>query len=136
MSGLKISATRKLFSKGISHENLTIKASLNAFAATLDYGARLLVGFLINPLLVSGLGNYGYGAWQVLSRLISYLAPASGRPTQVLKWTIANQQASTNDDEKRRSVGSALAIWLLFLPLLIVFGGLLGWLAPAWLKAP
>ncbi|MGH7491210.1 MAG: lipopolysaccharide biosynthesis protein [bacterium] len=136
MSVRKTDSSRKVLGQGVSHESLTIKATLNAFAAALDYGARLAVGFLINPLLVSGLGNYGFGAWQVLSRLMSYLAPASGRPTQALKWTIANQQASVDHEEKRRSVGSAVAVWLLFLPVLLLFGGSLGWFAPAWLKAP
>jgi hypothetical protein len=37
--------------------------------------------------------------------------------------------------EKRRHVGSAVAVWFLFLPILILFGGLLGWFAPSWLKA-
>ena len=69
----------KLLSKAASNKSLTIKASLNALASALDYGARLVVGFLINPLLVSGLGNYGYGVWQVLGRLIGYIEPASGR---------------------------------------------------------
>ncbi|MCI0693045.1 hypothetical protein L0337_13695 [candidate division KSB1 bacterium] len=137
MSSLNMGLNIKLPSTTAStKENLTIKASLNAFASALDYGARLVVGFLINPLLVNGLGSYGYGAWQVLGRLISYIGPASGRPTQALKWTIANQQASTNYEEKRRHVGSAVTVWFLFLPVLILLGGLLGWLAPSWLKAP
>lgn len=116
--------------------SLTKKAYLNAVASALDYGARLLVGFAINPLLVSGLGDYGYGVWQVLGRLIGYVTPASGRPTQALKWTVANQQASTDYLEKRRQVGSALAIWLLFLPLLLLLGGAISWASPTWLKAP
>ena len=116
--------------------SLTKKASLNAFSAALDYGARLVVGFVINPLLVSGLGDYGYGVWQILGRLIGYITPASGRPTQALKWTIANQQASTDYEEKRCQVGSAIAVWLMFLPLLVFSGGLLAWFAPLWLKAP
>ncbi len=138
MSSLNMGLNIKLPAKAATttKESLTIRASLNAFASALDYGARLVVGFLINPLLVNGLGAYGYGAWQVLGRLISYIGPASGRPTQALKWTIANQQASTNYEEKRRNVGSAVAVWFLFLPILILFGGLLGWFAPSWLKAP
>ena len=116
--------------------SLTKKASLNAFASALDYGARLVVGFVINPLLVSGLGNYGYGVWQILGRLIGYITPAGGRPTQALKWTIANHQASTDYKEKRLQVGSAVAVWLMFLPLLIFLGGLLAWFSPLWLKAP
>lgn len=116
--------------------SLTKKASLNALASSLDYGARLLVGFLINPLLVRGLGDYGYGIWQILGRLIGYITPASGRPTQALQWLVANQQASTDYVEKRRQVASAMAVWVLFLPLLASFGGILTWFAPIWLKTP
>lgn len=118
-----------------SADSLTKKASLNAFAAGADYAARLLVGFVINPLLVTGLGNYGYGAWQILLRVVSYVGPASGRTTQALKTTIANRQASIDYVEKRRLVGSAMAVWLLFLPGLFVGGAVLCWFAPAWLKA-
>lgn len=126
----------KALSRWLSDENLTKKASLNALAAALDYGARLVIGFVINPLLVNGLGDYGYGVWQVLGRLAGYISPASGRPTQALKWTIANQQASTDYEGKRRQVGNAVAVWLLFLPVLVFLGGLLTWGAPFWLNAP
>ena len=122
--------------KSVKPVSLTKKASLNALASTLDYGARLVVGFITNPLLVSGLGDYSYGVWQILGRLIGYISPASGRPTQVLKWTVANQQSSTDYDQKRRQVGSAIAVWLLFLPLMTLLGSLLAWFAPIWLKAP
>ena len=60
-------------------DTLTKKAALNALAAALDYGARLIVGFLVTPWLVAGLGNYFYGTWQILNRMIGYISPASGR---------------------------------------------------------
>lgn len=120
----------------LSGENLTQKAFLNGFASILDYGARLLVGFVLNPLLVAFLGPYGYGAWRILDRLVGYLSPASGRPTQALQWTIAQQQASVDFQEKQRQVGSALIIWLLFLPLSATLGAVLVWFAPSWLDAP
>ena len=120
----------------LSDTTLTKKAYLNAIAAALDYGGRLVVGFVLNPLLVRGLGDYGYGSWQLLGRLISYIAPASGRPTQTLKWTIACQQADSDWEAKRRQVGSALGVWLLFLPLLAILGLAVVWFVPTWLKAP
>jgi O-antigen/teichoic acid export membrane protein len=126
----------KTFSNLFSDKTLTKKASLNAFASVLDYGTRWLVTFTINPLLVTGLGDFGYGAWQVLSRLIGYISPAGGRPTQALKWTIASQQASTDYEEKRRQVGSAISVWIVFLPLLLFLGALLAWYVPIWLEAP
>lgn len=126
----------KNLSRWLSDESLTRKAFLNVFASIFDYGARLIVSFVLNPLLVAGLGNYGYGAWRILERLIGSISPASGRPTQALQWTIANQQASADHQEKRRQVASALIIGLLFLPLLVLLGGVLAWFAPFWLDAP
>ncbi|MFQ5544446.1 MAG: lipopolysaccharide biosynthesis protein, partial [Acidiferrobacterales bacterium] len=132
----RISLKSRTLSKWFSDESLTRKAYLNAIASALDYGTRLAVGFVINPLLVTGLGSYGYGVWQVLGRLVGSINPVGGRSTQALKWTIANQQASTDYEEKRRQVGSAVAVWLLFLPLLVSLGAVLAWFAPIWLNAP
>src|SRR6266498_5451180 len=119
-----------------SDQSLTKKASLNALGAMLDYGARMVVGLVINPFMVRGLGDYLYGVLQILGRLILYISAASGRPTQALKWTIANQQASIDYDKKRRNVGGAIAVWLLFLPILAALGIFLVWIAPSWLNAP
>jgi O-antigen/teichoic acid export membrane protein len=131
-----IAAIRKGVSRWLSDDGLTRKAYLNTAAAALDYGARVVVGFAVNPYLVSGLGTYGFGLWQVLRQLVGYLTPASGRPTQALKWTIANRQASADYGEKRRQVGAAVAVWVVFLPILGSLGALLAWFAPAWLRAP
>ena len=116
-------------------DSLTKKASLNALAVALDYGASLLVGFIVTPLLLLGLGRYYFGAWQVLNRLVGYISPASGRPTQALKWAVARDQASTDHKQKQNYVGSAFIVWVLFLPLMIVLGAFLVWMAPSWLKA-
>lgn len=120
----------------LSDQTLTKKASLNALAAGLDYAARMLVSLVLTPFLVAGLGNFYFGAWQFLLRLMGYISPASGRPTQALKWTLANQQNSLDYDLKRRYVGSALLVWLIFLPILLVLGGILTWFVPYWIKAP
>lgn len=125
-----MSRLRRLF----SDEGLTRRAFLNAFAAVLDYASRLLAGFVITPFLVRGLGDHGYGVWQVLERSMTYLSPATGRPGQALKWTIARHQSSTDFEEKRRQVGSALTVWALFLPLLLGIGAAIAWVAPGWLK--
>ncbi|HMB24542.1 MAG TPA: hypothetical protein VKP08_16980, partial [Anaerolineales bacterium] len=125
-----ISRPRKLFSNLFSDKSLTQKAYLNALTVMLDYAASLIVGFIITPLAVIGLGNYFYGMWQVLNRLVGYVTPASGRPGFALKATLANQQASTDEDQKRRYVGSTLVIWLLFLPLLIGVGSIVSWFVP------
>lgn len=126
----------KRASKRLAGSTLTQKASLNAVAAMLDYGARLLVAFLLNPLMVTTLGDYFYGVWQIARRLAGYLSIGGGRPTQALKWTVAHQQSSTDYDKKRRDVGSAVAVWFLFLPFLAIIGAILVWFAPSLLGAP
>ena len=126
----------KFISGLLSDNGLTKKAYLNALTVVLDYGASLLVGFVVTPLLVAGLGNYLFGMWQVLIRLVGYITPASGRPGFALKATLANQQASTDYSQKRRYVGSTLLIWLMFLPLLVGVGAIVTWYIPAWVHAP
>lgn len=126
----------KFFSGLLSDKGLTKKASLNALTVALEYGASLIVGFLVTPLMVAGLGNYLFGMWQILNRLIGYINPVSGRPGFALKATLANQQASPDFEQKRRYVGSTLLIWLLFLPPLIGIGGTVSWFVPYWVHAP
>lgn len=131
-----ITCPMKIFSGLLSDKGLTKKASLNALTVALEYGASLIVGFLVTPLMVAGLGNYLFGMWQILNRLIGYINPVSGRPGFALKATLANQQASTDFDQKRRYVGSTMLIWLLFLPPLIGIGGVVSWFVPYWVHAP
>ena len=109
---------------------LTHKAYLNAFATLLDQAAKGVVMTLATPLLVAGLGSSLYGVWQVLARLVTYLQAADGRPTQALKWVIANRREVDDDETKRKHVGSAAGVWLLFLPFILLMGAGLVWAAP------
>lgn len=133
---MKSAVSMKDFRNRFSDGNLTKKASLNAIATGLDYGARTVVGFLIQPLMVTFLGDLGYGVWQVLDRSVGYISPATGRPTQALKMIIARSQGSLDFDEKRRHFGSAVAIWLFSLPIMLLLGIPLAWYIPNWLNTP
>ena len=109
---------------------LTHRATLNVVASLLDYGAKLAVGVVVVPILVSGLGRALYGVWEMLGRLVGYMTAGDGRPTQALRLVVSNLQGSPDDSAKRRYVGGALVVWLLFMPLVVVIGGALVWLAP------
>ena len=111
-------------------EGLTRRASLNAFATLLDHAVKGGVMAVVTPALVAGLGSSLFGVWQMLSRLVTYMQAADGRPTQALKWVVANQQASDDVEAKRRHVGSALGVWLVFLPALTVLSAAMVWAAP------
>src|SRR5512138_715611 len=126
---------RTFISAILSDKTLTKKAYLNALASMLEYGTYLLVGFLVTPFMVTGLGDYSYGLWQVLNRLMGYLTPASDRPAYALKWTLVNQQVSQDYGQKRRYVGSTLVVWLLFLPVLLGLGAFMVWQVPGWIHA-
>jgi len=116
--------------------SLTQRATLTAVASLLDYAARAVVGLVTIPILVGGLGRSLYGVWEILSRLIAYMTGADGRPTEALRLTISNHLNRTDDDAKRRLVGSAVFVWLLFLPVVAVVGAVIVWLAPTFAKVP
>ncbi len=116
--------------------SLTGRASLNALASGLDYGARAVVELVVSPLIVGGLGAAVYGAWRVLWQWSSYVWGASGRSAQALQYAIANRQWTATDQEKRQLVGAALLVWVLFIPLVLTAGVLGVWLVPHLLDVP
>jgi O-antigen/teichoic acid export membrane protein len=122
-------------SGGRSRPPLTRRASLNALAALVDYGARVLIQLVLAPLMLRFLGPGGYGAWQVLQKLIGQATPAGGRPGEALKWSVAHHQSSGDEDRKRQQVGTALQVWVLFLPLVLLAGGVLAWWSPTFVHA-
>ena len=116
--------------------NLTQRASLNVVASLLDYGAKIAVNFLVIPILVTGLGRSLYGVWEMLGRLVGYLTAGDGRPTQALRLVVATMQASDDNAAKRRYVGAAFVVWILFLPVILAAGAVLVWAAPTITQAP
>ncbi|MFN8444487.1 MAG: hypothetical protein U0175_27125 [Caldilineaceae bacterium] len=124
----------KYVSSLLAGKNLTQKAYLNAMAEGLDYAARVIVGFIVTPFLVAGLGDSLYGIWRAVGSLTGYITAASGRPSQTLKYTLANLQSSVDYEEKRRQVATAVVVWLLFSPLLTAVGAVVTWYAPIWIK--
>ena len=116
--------------------NLTWRAYLNLAQSILDYGVKLGVGLIVIPILVTGLGRSLFGVWEMLGRLMGYMESTDGRPTQALRLVISHGQSQTEPAAKRRWVGSALVVWLCFLPLWTATGAILVWLAPAITKVP
>ena len=115
---------------GAASWSLTRAAGLTAIASLLDYGAQLAASLVVTPILVRGLGGSLYGVWEMLRQSVGYMSAADGRPTEALRLVIASQQANGDAAAKRRYVGAALVVWLLFLPLVALAGGILVWLTP------
>src|SRR5207247_2342502 len=91
---------------------------------------KMAVGLVITPVLVTYLGASLFGVWEILGRLVDYIAAADGRPTDALRLVIANRQATEDATAKRRIVASAVWVWAFFLPAVACLGGVLVWLAP------
>ncbi len=108
----------------------TRATSLNALALVGNYFVTILAAFLANPLLCRFLGASGFGVWQICLRLLTFVSASDGRATQALKWTIANKSGSAETQEKQRDIGSALIVWLAFVPLMAGLGILVVWLSP------
>lgn len=115
---------------------LTRRASLNLLQSLLDYSAKLGIGLLVVPIMVTGLGRGLFGIWEMLGRWVGYMDSTDGRASQALRLVISNQRSVDEPAAKRRWVGSALVVWLLFLPVWIALGALLIWLAPTITKVP
>src|SRR5699024_9818153 len=96
---------------------LSRRATLNALAAAVDYAARIVIQLVLAPIGLTHRGGGGFGTWQVLQRLVGHATPAGGRPGEALKWVVARGHATTDDERKRHQVGTAVAVWALFLPL-------------------
>jgi O-antigen/teichoic acid export membrane protein len=66
----------------------------------------------------------------MLGRLIGYMSATDGRPTEALRLVVAARQAIDDPAGHRRAVGSALVVWLAFLPIVAGVGAVLVWVAP------
>lgn len=130
-----ISKRRRSSRALLADKSLTQKASLNALASGSEYFAKLLVGFITTTLMVARLGDYFFGLWQVMNRMFGYISTTVGA-TSPLEWTLAKEQSLTNYDQKRSYVGSSLIIWIFFLPLIGIAGGIIAWFSPTWLATP
>jgi O-antigen/teichoic acid export membrane protein len=122
--------------KSEKNEQLTQRAYLNVVTALLGFVAAGGTSLLINPFLVRGLGNVHYGVLQIVQQMTTFMTAADGRPTQALKWFIANLQGGSDHTKKRHAIGSAIGIWLFFVPVLLIAGGIMVWFSPLIARVP
>ena len=101
------------------------KIKLNALAGYLNFALSSILVFVLSPLLVKFLGANIFGIWKSIQKILSFASIADGRSTQALKWIIANDEVNNNIKIKHQAVGSALKVWLYFLPFVILIVTLL-----------
>lgn len=113
---------------------LTWRAFLTLLSALLQQGARTVVGLVVTPIVIRGLGKELYGAWMMIQQSVGYLALSDLRPMGTLKYTLALRQQAQDVSEKRRLIGAALALWAFTFPILLLLGVGLVWATPALIR--
>jgi O-antigen/teichoic acid export membrane protein len=99
----------------VSERSLDSDTRRNVLTYYLNLVVVAVVGFVVNPLLLSALGPLLFGVWKSLQRYLDFATVADGRASQALKWIVASRTTLT-DLERRRDVGAAIIVWLRWLP--------------------
>src|SRR5881227_1410429 len=90
---------------------LTGRASLNAVQSLLDYGAKLGVGLVVTPIVLTGLGRSLFGVWEMLNRLDTMSRSASvGRPSAALMYVTSRLSISHTPNRERPSPVSTMGV--------------------------
>lgn len=116
--------------KPVIKENHKQRAYLNSVTSILDHVIKQVMGFVVSPIIVNGLGSTFYGVYQILLEMTGYADMADIQTAQVLKWTVAQKRDVASEEELRGEVTTALVLTLMILPFIFLIGGILIWYAP------
>mgnify|MGYP006147527565 CR=1 FL=1 len=100
--------------------NMLKKIKLNVLSGYLNFAITSCLLFFISPFLIKFLGDSVFGIWKSIQKILTFASIADGKSTQALKWIIANDESKSNIKVKQQAVGSALRVWLYFLPFVIL----------------
>ena len=109
----------------------TRRSFLSGITSMASFGTGIFVQFLVVPFIVSSVGSAYYGLWAICQQLLGQMKATEGRSVQALKLTLANKLGSDDVSAKRKDVGSAIQVWGLFSPLIIVVGLVFIWKGPS-----
>lgn len=118
----------------ITDSSLGKKAAHNAVSGLFFFVLNTLVSLVLNPILVHYLGSTYFGIWKSIDHFLGFASIADGKGAQALKWTIANQEASRDLEKKQREVASAVLVWGVFLPVLVILTLTLAYFSPYLIK--
>ena len=114
--------------------NLTHRASLTFLSSLLQQIARFIVGFIVTPIVIRGLGAELYGAWMMIQQTMGFLALSDMRPMGTLKFTLAVRQHINDVQEKRRQIGASILLWAGTLPVILAVGAGIVWASPFFIQ--
>lgn len=111
-------------------ENLKKKALFNSITSGVDYSTRLLISFVLNPIILYNLGSYLFGVWKVLGQLNSYLATGDLRAATSLKWIVSKEREIKSESELSKIYSTSVFSFLLLMPGYIFVGLIIIYIAP------
>ncbi len=103
----------------LEKDNIIARGKLNAKSGLLLFFINTITAFILNPILVGYFGAYLFGIWKSIDKYLGFASIADGKGSQALKWVVAKHESSSDNELKQRFVGSALIVWIIFLPILI-----------------
>lgn len=110
------------------------RAILTFISNILSQGAKLIISFLVTPIVIVGLGKELYGVWGIIQQVINYFALSDLRPAGAMKFLLAMKQHEPDVEEKKRLIGSTLILWIISLPLMALTGFLIVHYSPLFIK--
>jgi len=113
---------------------LTHRAGVLWLGTLLQQVIRFAAGFFMSPLIVRSLGVELYGAWTMIQQCTGYLTLSDMRPATALRIAIGTTQHVVDEQAHRRQIGAAVIVWLRMLPLVLVGGAAMVWLAPIFIR--
>jgi O-antigen/teichoic acid export membrane protein len=117
-------------SKQVSSTDLK-SSKLNVITNYLSFGINMILGLIASPLILEYLGSINFGIYKAIQKFLGFASVADGRATQALKWVIAKNEGSSDEQKKKQAIGSALLVWIIFIPILILVISLLVYFMPS-----
>lgn len=115
----------------MSADDLAGKSKRNAVGFLVAFLVNALATLLASPVLAGALGEVAFGSFKVVQRFVDLAGAVDGRPSQALKWVLANLQGVGTDHERQQAIGSSLRTLRRFFPLLLLSACAVPLLAPA-----
>lgn len=108
--------------------NRTLVALLTAAAVGATQVARLLVSFMLIPLILRTTGVEGFSIWQLCNRILVLIQPFDGRASEVLKWWVACHSPQSHQRMGGAFVSAVFANLVLSIPFMTLAIGIAVWL--------
>lgn len=108
------------------------KTIYTAYSRLLSMAIGTISQLVLTPIILSFFGTTLYGIYTIVNKTNNFLSLVDIRPTAILRLKLAHDQNEKNLIEKQKYIGASYIISLLFLPIFVGGGCLVGFYLPEW----